>query len=232
MNVSFFTPFNILPTNSATNQSPSQSSPFSSETNRLFHAYLNQELQGSPFSGAPFGHDQISRLLSMEQLDRQPSLFQTINGMSQPVSKATVPFPSQVETQSNMYTNAKEAVYLPYIEEAAQKYNLDPKLLYSVIKHESNFNPHAISPAGAAGLMQLMPATARGLQVTNVFDPEQNIHGGAKYLRQMLNKYDNNIELALAAYNAGPGNVDKYGGIPPFKETQNYVPKVMNTYLA
>ncbi|WP_413379687.1 lytic transglycosylase domain-containing protein [Alkalihalobacillus sp. 1P02AB] len=232
MNVSFFTPFNILPTNSTTNQSESQTPNLSSETNRLFRAYLNQELQGSPFSGASYGHNQISRLLSMERLDRQPPFFQTINGMSTPATQTTMPFTSQVKNQSKMYTNAKEAVYQPYIEEAAQKYNLDPKLLYSVIKHESNFNPHAISPAGAAGLMQLMPATARGLQVTNVFDPEQNIHGGAKYLRQMLNKYDNNMELALAAYNAGPGNVDKYGGIPPFKETQNYVPKVMSTYLA
>lgn len=109
---------------------------------------------------------------------------------------------------------------------ASQKYGVPIQLLKAVGKVESNFNPKAVSSSGAGGIMQLMPATARGLGVTDVFDPEQNINGGAKYLSQLLKMYDGDLTLTLAGYNAGPGNVAKYGGVPNFKETKNYIVKV------
>ena len=122
--------------------------------------------------------------------------------------------------------------YDAIIQHAAAKYNIPEKLISSVIKQESNFNAGAVSNAGASGLMQLMPGTAKYLGVTNILDPAENIMGGAKYLRQMLNQFDGNVETALAAYNAGPGTVKKYDGIPPYKETQNYVRKVMTYFEA
>lgn len=111
--------------------------------------------------------------------------------------------------------------------EASKKYGVSEKLLKAVAKAESNFNPSATSNKGAAGVMQLMPATARSLGVDDPYDAKSNIMGGAKYLRQNLEKYQGNVELTLAAYNAGGNNVSKYGGIPPFKETQEYVRKVI-----
>lgn len=110
-----------------------------------------------------------------------------------------------------------------YVDHYAQKYNIDASLIHAIIKVESAGNPYAVSPKGAAGLMQLMPGTAADLNVRNVFDPAENIGGGAQYISKMLGMFKNNYELALAGYNAGPGAVLKYGGIPPYRETENYV---------
>lgn len=118
----------------------------------------------------------------------------------------------------------------PIIVDEARKNNLDPVLLATVIKFESGFSLFAVSPAGACGLMQLMPDTARGLGVSDVFCPYQNIAGGARYIRYQLDAFNNNVAFALAAYNAGPGAVIAYGGIPPYQETVNYVNMILADY--
>lgn len=138
------------------------------------------------------------------------------------ITGANADYPTNLANHSGSYANI--------IKQAAKQYNVPEKLISSVIKHESNFQNNTTSRAGAQGLMQLMPGTAKYLGVMDRLNPSENIMGGTKYLRMMLDQFDHNVELALAAYNAGPGNVKKYGGVPPFKETQQYVNKVLTTF--
>ena len=133
-------------------------------------------------------------------------------------------------TERKPDAHPRHAAAAPLLERAGQAADLSPRLIEAVAYVESRFNAGAVSPKGAVGMMQLMPETARDLGV-DAADPDENVHGGADYLRRMLVMFDNNVELAVAAYNAGPGAVRKYGGVPPFKETRAYVDAVMD-YLA
>jgi len=123
-----------------------------------------------------------------------------------------------------------QCAYDPHIRLACQRYGMDYNLVKAVIKAESAFDAQAVSPKGAKGLMQLMPGTSRDLGVLDPFDPYQNIDGGVRYLKDMLNRFNNDVILALAAYNAGPENVQKHGGVPPYDETQTYVQRVLDFY--
>lgn len=135
-----------------------------------------------------------------------------------------------LNSANNVTHPAGTVTYADLFNEAATTYGVDVNLLTAIAKQESNFKADAVSSAGAIGIMQLMPATAESLGVSDPYDARENIMGGAKYIRQMLDRYDGDVTLALAAYNAGSGNVAKYGGVPPFTETQNYVAKVTANY--
>ena len=132
--------------------------------------------------------------------------------------------------QANTQQTSKAQI-LNVVSQISKKHGVDEKLVQALIKQESGFNPKAKSKAGAMGLMQLMPATAKNMGVKDPYNTVQNVEGGVKYLKSMLNKYNGNIILALAAYNAGPGAVDKYSGVPPYSETQNYVRNILAYYL-
>jgi len=131
---------------------------------------------------------------------------------------------------SYKHLSRQARIYQKTIKIYAQIYNVDAELIHAIVRQESCFNEGAHSRVGAIGLMQLMPQTALGLRINDPWNPEHNIQGGIKYIAQMLKTFNGDSKLAIAAYNAGPGNVSKYGGIPPFKETQNYVKKVYAEY--
>lgn len=188
------------------------------QTNSLFEEILTQVM--------------ASQSSNPTQTQSLGSLWNNISTQTQNVLNPVLYNPVASVTNTFPKSTGSKTDFDDIINQAAATYNIPAKLIKSVIQQESNFNVSAKSYAGASGLMQLMPATAKSLGVTNIFDPTQNIMAGSKYLSQMLTRYNGDMALSLAAYNAGPGNVDKYGGIPPFRETQNYVNKIMNSYLS
>ncbi len=155
-----------------------------------------------------------------------------------PESAGTSSNANQVRRQRSSPPQAASAVtstnvpsaYLESINTACDRHGVDPALVHAIMKVESDFNPMAISRKGAMGLMQLMPQTAVDMNVRNTFDPGENIDGGVKYMRYLLDRYEGNVSLALAAYNSGENAVKRWGTIPPFPETQNYVQKIMRLY--
>ena len=164
-----------------------------------------------------------------------PSLAQTAYAQALPASFAYVREEGKariVDAAAPAQVPAGRAVrgaeFDSLITKHAAAHDINPVLVRAVIEAESAFNPRAVSHVGAMGLMQLMPGTARDLGVVNPFDPDENIRGGTQYLKSLLDRFDNDIDLALAAYNAGPGAVERYDGVPPYRETRNYVAKIGN----
>ncbi len=165
--------------------------------------------------------------ISTKQLDDRYQLFQ--RSVAKPNDKKKIVV--AVEAKLPKISGKKLNLYNKQIQKVAKKYRIDPALVHAVILAESRFNPDAVSPRGASGLMQLMPDTAQRYKVSDVFDPKQNIRAGVQYLRDLLKLFDNNLELTIAAYNAGEGAVIKNGWrIPPYPETVAYVPKVLSYY--
>ena len=144
----------------------------------------------------------------------------------------TEPRKQVVQGRSSQPSHGGRLDIVSLVGRSARRHNVDPKLIYAVIRQESNYDPFAVSPKGALGLMQLMPETARRFGVKDIFDPAENVDGGAKLLRHLLDRYDEDPIRALAAYNAGEAAVERYDGVPPYEETLDYVDRVNRSYAA
>jgi len=176
-----------------------------------------------------------SRIQQLTGDNKPSSDFQkTLSSMGQSGMSSSAATESGLQGQSLQVSGDIKTRFLtlqPIINALSEKHGLDNKLVNAVVRQESGFRPDAVSSAGAQGLMQLMPATAKALGVTNTFNPVENLDGGMRYLKGLIAQFHGNIPLALAAYNAGPNAVKKYGDVPPYKETQQYVRSILGNYL-
>ena len=166
-------------------------------------------------------------MLIKKRTMRQPKPYKSKIFASLGILLLIVLFPLEADAQAEPRQNKN---FDEIIKAVAEKYNLEASLIHSIIRTESDYNPHCISSKGALGLMQLMPETAKIYGVGNPFEPRDNIEGGVRYLKDLINLYDRRTRFVLAAYNAGQTAVKKYGGIPPYPETRNYIEKVMASY--
>lgn len=164
--------------------------------------------------------------MNVNEITKTTYTNQTASAETAQAGRTENSFENALSASKTGKTTSLDAIF----NKAAKTYGVDVKLLKAIAKQESNFKTDVVSKAGAQGVMQLMPATAKAMGVKNAMDPEQNIMGGAKLISQLLDKYDGDVKLALAGYNAGTGNVAKYHGVPPFEETKNYIKKVMHYY--
>jgi soluble lytic murein transglycosylase-like protein len=169
--------------------------------------------------------DSISKVLQRINMIERRFGNSMVQKLEQPVSFTEML--QNAEKNSN-HNPALQTEVGSLVQQTAIKHGVNPKLALAVARAESDFNPAAVSPAGAIGVMQLMPETARSLGVKNVHDVNENVDGGVRYLKQMLNTFNGDVSQAVAAYNAGPEAVKRYHGIPPYQETQTYVAKIMN----
>jgi len=191
-------------------------------------ANLFNEIASRVFERIPGGEAFHSRLISGRTANAASASRAVANSNTRPDANNATSFNSimQYFSTGGDVDDATRKIIEAEIEAASARHNIDPNLVRAVIRAESNYRTDAVSSAGAMGLMQLMPGTATSLGVTNPFDIAQNIDGGTAYLRRMLDAFDQDLDLALAAYNAGSGAVRRHGGIPPFAETQRHVPRV------